>query len=164
MIDLFKQRLIENGGAFYSVSDMNELPEKVFKAVNNATIFHLEENQLWNGSDYLCSIAELNRLDTVMITGSIGVSENGTIWIDQSSVPHPIIPFIAQQLIIEIKRNQIVSTMEAAYELINFDEISYGVFIAGPSKTADIEQSLVIGAHGPKSLTVILTDLPAFTS
>jgi L-lactate dehydrogenase complex protein LldG len=32
------------------------------------------------------------------------------------------------------------------------------VFVAGPSKTADIEQSLVIGAHGPKSLTVLLID------
>jgi L-lactate dehydrogenase complex protein LldG len=37
---------------------------------------------------------------------------------------------------------------------------SYGfaTFIAGPSKTADIEQSLVLGAHGPKSLTVFLLD------
>ena len=34
----------------------------------------------------------------------------------------------------------------------------YGIFIAGPSKTADIEQSLVIGAHGARSMTVFLMD------
>ena len=34
----------------------------------------------------------------------------------------------------------------------------FATFIAGPSKTADIEQSLVLGAHGPISLTVFLLD------
>ncbi len=34
----------------------------------------------------------------------------------------------------------------------------FATFIAGPSKTADIEQSLVLGAHGPMSLTVFLLD------
>ncbi len=44
---------------------------------------------------------------------------------------------------------------EAMLEIENFNE-GYGVFISGPSKTADIEQSLVIGAQGPLSLTVFL--------
>jgi L-lactate dehydrogenase complex protein LldG len=46
--------------------------------------------------------------------------------------------------------------MQHAYERIGSLNQNFGTFIAGPSKTADIEQSLVLGAHGPKTLTVFL--------
>jgi L-lactate dehydrogenase complex protein LldG len=48
--------------------------------------------------------------------------------------------------------------MQAAYARIQVAAGGYGVFIAGPSKTADIEQSLVIGAHGPLALTVFVIE------
>ena len=46
--------------------------------------------------------------------------------------------------------------MHAAYQQLNGQNFDYGLFLSGPSKTADIEQSLVIGAQGAMSLTVIL--------
>jgi len=67
-----------------------------------------------------------------------------------------LLPFICQHLILIIEKKNIVATMHQAYQKIDIAREGFGVFIAGPSKTADIEQSLVIGAHGPRSLTVYL--------
>jgi L-lactate dehydrogenase complex protein LldG len=95
-------------------------------------------------------------VDLAVCPGTFGVAENGAVWISDSVVPEPALLFLAQHLVLTLDRRQIVSNMHEAYERLSFTQRSFGTFIAGPSKTADIEQSLVIGAHGPRSLTVLL--------
>jgi L-lactate dehydrogenase complex protein LldG len=58
-----------------------------------------------------------------------------------------------------VKKEDILDNMHQAYQRIGAEDYGFGTFIAGPSKTADIEQSLVLGAHGPKTMCVfILSD------
>ena len=100
--------------------------------------------------------AELKGVDLAIIKGQVGVAENGAIWVTESECIHRALPFITQHLIIILGKDDIVSNMHQAYQRIKIDETGFGVFIAGPSKTADIEQALVIGAQGARSLTVLI--------
>jgi L-lactate dehydrogenase complex protein LldG len=99
---------------------------------------------------------ELAALDLFVCEGELGVAENGAIWVPDSRLVHRAAPFIAQHLAIVVDRRNLVWEMQEAYAAITVNRDGYGLFIAGPSKTADIEQQLVIGAHGPRSLTVLL--------
>lgn len=103
--------------------------------------------------------ANAHDLESVYVTylkGSLGVAENGSIWIKEPSMKNRLVPVICEHLVIVLNISDLVYTMHEAYERIKVNEYGYGVFIAGPSKTADIEQALVIGAHGPRSLEVFL--------
>jgi len=66
--------------------------------------------------------------------------------------------FLPQHLSIVLPSSQIVHNMHEAYAKAEPQKHAFSGFISGPSKTADIEQSLVIGAHGARSLTVLAVD------
>jgi len=95
-------------------------------------------------------------VDLAILRGHFGVAENGAVWITDELMGDRSIPFITQHLALVINKSDIVPTLHEAYEKIAASKYEYGTFIAGPSKTADIEQSLVLGAHGPKSMVVFL--------
>jgi len=99
---------------------------------------------------------DLAHLDLAIINGEFGVAENGAIWISEKQFIVRALPFITNDLIIVLSKNNICLHMLKAYEEIAQRDRSFGLFISGPSKTADIEQCLVIGAQGAISLTVFL--------
>lgn len=99
---------------------------------------------------------QLEQVDLAIIQGQLGVAENGAVWVTEKELVVRALPFIAQHLAIVLSASNILPAMHDAYNHIGGPETGFGVFIAGPSKTADIEQSLVLGAHGAKSLTIFL--------
>ena len=98
---------------------------------------------------------ELVDVDLGVVAGSFGVAENGAVWIAQD-IRHKALYFGAAALVIVIPKDAIVDTMHEAVVRPEVDDFGYGCFMSGPSKTADIEQALVFGAHGPMSVTVVI--------
>jgi L-lactate dehydrogenase complex protein LldG len=86
------------------------------------------------------------------------VAENGAVWLSDEVMGQRVIPYICQHLGVVVRAESIVPTLHEAYDIIGEGTYGFGGFIAGPSKTADIEQALVLGAHGPLSMAVFILE------
>ena len=96
------------------------------------------------------------RTGVAIVEATLGVAENGAVWIDpKERYPRELLT-LAQHVAVTLPKEAIVATMHEAYERIDLSDVSYALFMAGPSKTADIEQALVIGAHGAIGMKVFL--------
>jgi L-lactate dehydrogenase complex protein LldG len=99
---------------------------------------------------------QLEGLDVAILPGELAVAENGAVWVDGRLLLHRAVFVIAEHLVLVVDARQVVNDLHEAYARLASREIGYGLFISGPSKTADIEQALVIGAQGARSCTVFL--------
>jgi len=95
-------------------------------------------------------------IELALIKAHFSVAENGAAWLTEEVMGQRIIPYICQHLAVIVQAESIVPTLHEAYEKIGTGNYGFGGFIGGPSKTADIEQALVLGAHGPLSMTVFI--------
>ena len=145
------------GAKVLEVKSSDDLNSVIRKAYPNAKIFASSINGIEAdlNPDTIASAADLNGTDVGIIQGELGVAENGCVWIPQTMKERAVC-FISEELVILLDKDNIVSNMHEAYKRIQMPHYGYGVFISGPSKTADIEQALVMGAQAARGVTVIL--------
>ena len=158
----FADTLKSIGGSVVELENYETIKKNITNSGINAGIVVSTIREINIGNLDLEKISDphdLALVDLAILRGEFGVAENGAIWLSETHIGvHRVLPFITQHLIIILEKKNIVSNMHEAYQRLNINEIGFGVFLAGPSKTADIEQSLVIGAHGARSLVVYLVD------
>ncbi|MBU3821001.1 lactate utilization protein [Flavobacteriaceae bacterium XHP0103] len=160
ILEEFIKKVELAGGSIFEVVSIDDVLDKVsslfpdakqnYAALNNSE--HFNTLNLEN----VKQAQDLERLDVLVLESDLGVAENGAVWIDDKQLPLRVLPFITKHLVFVLEKNKVVGFMHEAYQKLNLPETGFGVFISGPSKTADIEQSLVLGAHGALSLTVLL--------
>jgi len=160
VLETYKTVLKGIGGDPVEVADYNEI-------INYIKSNYNLEKRLITTLPELSEIASLDwktvdphslqNVELTVIKAHFGVAENSGLWVTDDILGQRVAPFIAQYLAIVVHKKDILPTMQQAYNRINM-EYGFGTFIAGPSKTADIEQSLVLGAHGARGLIVFLLD------
>jgi len=159
ILEKYKTVLKSIGGDFVEVKDYDAIIDFVKK--NYAT-----EKRMITTIPELAEIAtmdwfnddphSLEDVELTLVKAHFGVAENSALWVTDDILGQRVSTFIPQYLAIIVNKKDLVATMHQAYDRIGNQEYGFGTFIAGPSKTADIEQSLVLGAHGARGLTVFI--------
>ena len=115
-------------------------------------------NTLWTDAGY--ATKDLEPCDGGVTACEGLVAQTGSVLVTTRSSGGRALSVLPPHHIVVATPDQLVPDLSAAFELMrkkyegNFP--STISFITGPSRTGDIERILVLGAHGPKQLTVLL--------
>jgi len=159
ILEKYKTVLRSIGGDFVEVKDYNAIIDFVKQNydVEKRMITTLPELAEIATTDWLNDDPHtLENVELTLFKAHFGVAENSALWVTDDILGQRVTPFIPQYLAIIVNKTDIVATMHQGYDRIGNQEYGFGTFIAGPSKTADIEQSLVLGAHGARGLMVFI--------
>lgn len=144
------------GGQVFKVNRLDEVNTFITERYGDARVISRVNGLDIDGHDLPADAHDLADIELAVLNAQFAVAENGAVWLTEMQMGNRVLPFICQHLAVIIKASDIVATMHEAYQRIAGASYGFGAFIAGPSKTADIEQSLVLGAHGARSMTVFI--------
>lgn len=92
-----------------------------------------------------------------IVRGELAVAEAGAVAVLGRDAPHRALLFLAECVLLLVDAQRVFADLHAAFAALPPDALAghHLTWISGPSKTADIEQTLVLGAHGPRALAVL---------
>ncbi len=119
----------------------------------------------WDGQPLL-EIAEgiAEAEDATSVTGAFaGIAETGTLMMASGPEAPITLNFLPENHVVVLRASQVTGTYEEAWarlrQLVGPGKMPRAVnMITGPSRTGDIEQTILLGAHGPRRLHVLLVD------
>ena len=114
----------------------------------------------WRGAGIEIAKRPARGSDLTGITGSFcAIAETGTLMMLSGPQTPPAASLLPETHVAVVERKRVVPGMEEAWQLMRaeFGQPPRAVnFISGPSRTADIEQTVTLGAHGPYRVHIIL--------
>ena len=110
-------------------------------------------------TDLSYSIADLEQCDVGLTECDALVAQTGSVLVTSRSAGGRALSVLPPHHVVLARREQLVGDLSDAFALLKekygANYPSFISFITGPSRTGDIERVLVLGAHGPKKLTIL---------
>lgn len=172
-VDLFEAMAVEQAATVTRVARPEDVPAAVadyLKAANLAPRLRLApdpelEGLPWDGQPLLeVETGKAEAADQVSLTGAFaGIAETGTLLLVSGPQAPTTLNFLPETHIAVLRASRMVGPYEDAWDRVR---ALYGRgrlprtvnFITGPSRTADIEQTIQLGAHGPRRLHIVLIE------
>jgi len=167
-IALFAQMATEASAELIELPSLDALPAKVaeFAAANGITELVSASDSQFNQLDWSTAteVTLSHRVaragDLASLTGSFcGIAETGTLMLLSGATSPTTLNFLPDIHLVLLRQSTIVGSYEDAWGKLRAR--GQGMprtvnMITGPSRSADIEQKLQMGAHGPKRLIILL--------
>ena len=161
MLDLFRARLEAVDASLWVVDDMQALPGLVRERVGSGSVVAWEEalsyvsagNGLASASDSL-ALASPSTAEVSLIVADMGIAETGQVGFAHDDRRPREAALLPNRQIVLLPRQCLVLNANAALQRLRGNRSI--VLVAGPSRTADIEQRMMLGVHAPRSLDVIV--------
>jgi L-lactate dehydrogenase complex protein LldG len=158
ILPYFRRQLEAMGGRSFEVADAAAARAKVAALFPAARVVCSATPEV-PGTRRVQDVSDphaLNDVDVGVVRSPLGVAEAGAVWLTQAELVVNALGVLSQHLVVLLDPAAIVDTMHDAYDRIDLTASPYGVFLAGPSATGDIEGVIIHGAQGARSLTVLL--------
>jgi L-lactate dehydrogenase complex protein LldG len=118
----------------------------------------------WTDGLLQVSFGSAREEDPVALTRAFaGVAETGTLMLLAGPETPTTLNFLPETCIVLLRSSDLVGSYEEAWDRVR-QQSGEGLlprcvnFVTGPSRTADVEQTIVLGAHGPRQLHIVLLE------
>ncbi len=169
LVECFRERALKLSSDVLEAKDRMEVPALLAR--------YLDESKLpmrgvcwpslaglpWSTAGLEMQSRPATNQDLVGVTGAFcAIAETGTLMMLSGAETPAAASLLPETHVAVLDPQRIVATMEDAWDLMRMEckQLPRAVnFISGPSRTADIEQTVTLGAHGPYRVLLILAPL-----
>ncbi len=161
LVPFFEKQLVAMGGRSFRVSSADQAQKKARELFPEAKVWASTVPEVPGNREVVAGTdpGSFADVDVAVVRSRLGVAEAAAIWLDIEDLVVPSLGVLTQHLIVLLETGAIVPTLHEAYSgKIAGNPNPYGLFMAGPSATGDIEGVIIHGAQGARSLTVLLEE------
>jgi L-lactate dehydrogenase complex protein LldG len=169
LLACFKERALKLSSDVLEASDLREVPKLIAKYLSerklpaNGVCWPALKELRWSAEGLDMQSRPAKNEDLVGITSAFcAIAETGTLMMLSGTDTPATTSLLPETHIAVIDPKRIVASMEDAWDLMRREHKQPPRainFISGPSRTADIEQTVTLGAHGPYRVLLILVPI-----